>query len=140
AMAKRLKDDLARDGVPRDEVERRVEGSIRRFTQSPALILVCLTMEGMDAYPDAPRRRAEHIMAVQSVAASIENLLIALHSLGLGACWCCAPLFSQPEVRAALGIPEDVEPQALITVGWSDERPVPPPRLPLERVVHGDGW
>lgn len=140
AMARRFRKDLIRDGVPNTIVERRVGDSIKRITEAPVLILPCLTMEGMDAYPDRRRRKAEYVMAIQSVAASIENLLLALHVQGLGSCWLCAPLFSQPEVRRVLGMPSGVEPQALITVGWPDERPIPPPKLPLGEVVHWDRW
>lgn len=140
AMARRFRRDLIRDRVPSSEVERRVGDSIRRITAAPVLILACLTMEGMDAYPDRRRKKTEYVMAVQSVAASIENLLVALHVQGLGSCWLCAPLFSQPEVRRVLRMPRDVEPQALITVGWPDERPVAPSKLSPDEVVHEDRW
>lgn len=66
--------------------------------------------------------------------------MLAAHALGLGACWYCAPLFCQQEVRSVLGIPEDVEPQALIALGYPDERPEAPPRYPFEKIVHFDGW
>ena len=34
-------------------------------------------------------------MAVQSTAMAGQNLLLAAHALGLGACWMCAPCFHQ---------------------------------------------
>jgi len=37
--------------------------------------------------------QAERIMATQSVALAVQNLLLAAHDRGLGACWMCAPLF-----------------------------------------------
>lgn len=56
-------------------------------------------------------------MAVQSVAMAGQNLLLAAHAHGLGACWMCAPLFCPDVVRSALSLPIDWEPQGLITLG-----------------------
>ena len=89
----------------------------------------------MDRYPDEKRSQAEHIMAVQSVAAAIQNILLAVHAEGLGACWCCAPLFCQEAVRRVLKLPPTLEPQALITIGPPAESPPPPSRHPLKRIM-----
>ena len=62
----------------------------------------------------------ERIMAIQSVAASIENLLLAAHEAGLGACWMAAPLYCPDVVREVLQLPDDWEAQALIT-SWVPE-------------------
>ena len=140
AMAEVWKKDLLRDGVPKAEAEKLVAESIERFARAPVLVLACMTMEGMHTYPDERRQRAEYLMAVQSVAASIQNFLLAVSALGLGGCWYCAPLFCQEAVRRVLGIPPDVEPQALLAVGFPDERPTPPPRKPLEEVVYLERW
>ena len=57
-------------------------------------------------------------MAIQSVAACGQNLLLAAHELGLGACWMCAPLFAPDVVREVLDLPGDWDAQALITLGY----------------------
>ena len=139
-MGKKFREDLLADGFPGEECEKRVKTSIERMVNAPVLIIACLTMRNMDKYPDERRQRAEYVMAVQSVAAAIQNLLLAAHVEGLGACWRCAPLFAKEIVRKVLNIPEDVEPQALIEVGYPDEKPLPPPRKPIEEVVHWEGW
>jgi nitroreductase len=71
----------------------------------------------MDSYPDTRRKKAEYTMAVQSVAMAVQNLLLAAHAEGLGACWMCAPLFCPEAVREALALSEDWEAQAVITLG-----------------------
>ena len=76
-------------------------------------------MADMDQYPDDRRQQAERVMAVQSVALAAQNLLLAAHAEGLGACWMCAPLFCPDVVRDALALPEDWEAQALIHAGIS---------------------
>lgn len=140
AMAEEWDKDLRADGVPFEDRERLTKASIKQFTQPPILVVACLTMEDMDTYSDERRQRAEHIMAVQSVAASIQNLLLATHAEGLTACWFCAPLFCQDKVREILGIPENIEPQALITLGYSAEKPKTPSRKPLKSVLHQNYW
>jgi coenzyme F420-0:L-glutamate ligase/coenzyme F420-1:gamma-L-glutamate ligase len=79
--------------------------------------VACFTLDDMDRYPDARRAAAERLMAVQSTAMAVQNLLLLAHAEGLGACWMCAPLFCPDTVRAALDLPADWEPQALITLG-----------------------
>jgi F420 biosynthesis protein FbiB-like protein len=140
AMAIEWDRDLIRDGVPKEARESLIEDSIQRFTKPPVVIIACLAMDGMDRYPDKRRQEIERIMAVQSVAAAIENMLLAAHAEGLGSCWFCAPLFCENAVREVLEIPENVEVQALITLGYSAERPNPPPRKPLEEFTHVNGW
>jgi len=121
AMGERLRRDLAADGVPAEAIERDAVRSYARVTGAPLLILVCLTMADMDAYPDERRRRHEAAMAAQSTAMAGQNLLLAAHALGLGACWLCAPLFCADVVRETLGLPADWQPQGLITAGYPGE-------------------
>jgi F420 biosynthesis protein FbiB-like protein len=122
-------------GLGEKNIKAELKFSIQRFVTAPVLILPCLTMEEMDRYPDRARRRAEHAMAVQSVAAAIQNLLLAAHALGLGACWCCAPLFCQGLVRRILRLPRAWEPQALITIGVPSHTPPRPPRKGAETLT-----
>ncbi len=116
-MGERLRADLARDGVPQEVIDADAGRSYARLTGAPVLIVLCLTMRDMDAYPDPVRAAHERTMAVQSVAMAGQNLLLSAHAHGLGACWMCAPLFCEDVVRAALELDADWEPQAIITIG-----------------------
>jgi len=139
-MAEKWKKDLIKNGVSENERRLLLEASIERFTQAPAVIVACVSMEEMDKYPDGTRQRFEHLMATQSLAAAIQNMLLVAHSEGLGACWFCAPLFCQEVVKETLGIPKDIEPQALITLGYPDEKPMPPDRKGLEEIAYKGRW
>ena len=123
SMGSRLADDRRRDGDPEMAIRDDVERSYRRIVGAAVVIIVALTMKPMDRYPDAARSRAEYLMAVQSTAMATQNLLLAAHAEGLGACWMCAPLFCQLEVRRILGTPKDWEPQGLITMGYPASEP-----------------
>jgi coenzyme F420-0:L-glutamate ligase/coenzyme F420-1:gamma-L-glutamate ligase len=118
AMGERLRADLTADGAAPELIERDVSRSHSRISGAPLAIMVCLSMADMDRYPDGRRNEAEYIMAVQSVAMAAQNLLLAAHAEGLGACWMCAPLFCPDVVRNALNLPADWQPQALITLGY----------------------
>lgn len=117
AMGERLRQDLARDGLAAEAIEHDAGRSYNRITGAPVVIVLCLTMVDMDHYPDAGRRHNELLMAAQSTAMAGQNLLLAAHARGLGACWMCAPLFCPDVVRETLALPDDWQPQGLITLG-----------------------
>lgn len=123
AMNAVLRADLAADDLPPDQIETHAARRRDRLTRAPLLVLLCLTMVDMDDYPDPKRQAAERTMAVQSLALAGQNLLLAAHAEGLGACWLCAPLFCPEVVRDTLDLPEDWEPQAFISLGWPGESP-----------------
>jgi F420 biosynthesis protein FbiB-like protein len=134
AMGARLRADLTRDGAPAEVIEADAARSYDRLTAAPVLIVLCLSMVEMDVYPDARRAHLEWVMAAQSTAMAGQNLLLAAHALGLGACWMCAPLFCPEVVRAALSLPPDWEPQGVITLGYPAQERTKT-RKPLEEVV-----
>ena len=82
--------------------------------------------------------QAEHTMAVQSTAMATQNLLLAADAEGLGTCWMCAPLFCPDDVKAALSLPADWEPQGLITLGYPAQPGRNKPRKPLSDFVRFD--
>jgi coenzyme F420-0:L-glutamate ligase / coenzyme F420-1:gamma-L-glutamate ligase len=129
-MAERLRADRLRAADRVAEIDRDVARSRERITAAPAVIVVCLSTSGLaDHY--------ERLMAIQSVAAAIQNLLLAAHEAGLGACWMAAPLYCPDVVREVLTLPDDWEAQALITIGYPKGSDVgkPKERLDLRRVT-----
>ncbi|MCB0173039.1 MAG: nitroreductase family protein [Anaerolineae bacterium] len=118
AMGARLRADRTADGDDSDAIERDVARSYARLTGAPALIVICTSLIDMDHYPDPQRSRHEWTMATQSTAMAAQNLLLLAHAEGLGACWVCAPLFVPELVKEVLNLPDDWEPQGLITLGY----------------------
>jgi coenzyme F420-0:L-glutamate ligase/coenzyme F420-1:gamma-L-glutamate ligase len=140
AMAQAWLTDLKNDGTPQESGAALADASVERFTNAPILVVTCLTLQDMQQYPDAEKQKCERDLAVQSLSAAVQNLLLAAHASGLGACWYCAPIFCKPAVRQALQIPDDAEPQALITMGYPAEKPKAPRRKPLRSVAYVDVW
>ena len=134
AMGADFRKDLEADGRALEDVNRMVDRSVQRIMQSPVVVVLCLTMAEMDEYADRKRRRAEFRMAMQSVALTGGQMLLAAHAEGLGAVWICAPLFAQPVVRNALDLPGDWEPQGMILMGHPAVTPEPRSRKSIEEV------
>jgi len=78
---------------------------------------------------------------LQDCSAAIENLLIAAHLLGLGACW----LGVHPRgpridaIRHLLRIPTEIVPVSVIAVGYPDEEKEARTRY-MPRHVHQNRW
>jgi coenzyme F420-0:L-glutamate ligase/coenzyme F420-1:gamma-L-glutamate ligase len=135
AMSARYRSDLSQDGNLPQEAEERIRARETRLIEAPALVVLCMTTEDMNTYPDGARTHAERSMTIQSAALAGMQLLLAAHAEGLGACWMGAPLFAQQEVRESLQLEPAWEPQAMFLIG----EPLAPGedrgRLPLEEVV-----
>jgi coenzyme F420-0:L-glutamate ligase/coenzyme F420-1:gamma-L-glutamate ligase len=134
-MGERLRTERLRDGDPIDAIERDVSRSRERIVSAPVVIVACLSMQDMDRYLDERRNALERAMAMQGVAASIQNLLLTAHDLGLGACWMCAPLFAPDVVREVLNLPDDWEAQALITIGYPADDGKPKERVDFRKIT-----
>jgi coenzyme F420-0:L-glutamate ligase/coenzyme F420-1:gamma-L-glutamate ligase len=127
-MGERLKADRRRAADRVEEIDRDLARSHARITSAPALIVVCLSTSDLtDQY--------ERLMAIQSVAASSENLLLAAHEAGLGACWMAAPLYCPEVVREVLQLPADWEAQALITIGHPADEGKPKARVNFREIT-----
>ena len=133
AMGDRLRRDRSADGDLADAIDQDVARSYARITGAPAVIVVALDMSDMDHYRDG-RQGAEHTMAVQSTAMATQNLLLAAHAEGLGACWMCAPLFCPDVVTEALALPAGWEPQAIVTLGKAAGPGKPATRRPIGEI------
>jgi len=130
--------DTEKDGV---KVEAKMtQERVDRFANAPALILACISMNGLRKFPDQNRQMLERDLAQQSLGAAMQNLLLTVHALGLGACWFCAPGFCKETVRKVLGIPEVVEPEAFVIIGYAAEIPSVPPKKSFFENCFLDTW
>ena len=135
AMGEAWLRNLAMDGEDQATIAARLEGSRRRLLGAPVLVVPCLYTADLDRYPDPGRQAAEETMAVQSLGAAVQNLLLAAYDLGLDAGWMCAPLFCPDVVRDVLGLDAALTPHAIITVGHAARDPKRRGRLPVERLI-----
>lgn len=68
------------------------------------------------------------------VAIAVEHLCLALASLMLGSCWVCN--FDPAVIKETLALPDNVEPIAIIPVGYPDGDAIPEKtRKPLDEIL-----
>jgi F420 biosynthesis protein FbiB-like protein len=134
-MGTEFKRDLEADGLPQEEIQKRVTRSRERILAAPVVIILNLDMSEMDMYPDKKRRQAEFRMAMQSVASAGLQLLLAAHAEGLGGVWVCSPLFAQEIIQKILNLPETWEPQGMLFIGYPDMFPEARERKSLDEII-----
>ncbi len=134
-MGERWKQDLKADGMQQELIDSLTNSSMSRFLGCPLIVVVAMTMEDMDKYPDNRRNSAERIMAIESVSAAIQNMLLMAHALGIGASWSCAPLFAPEAVKQVLRLRDNWQPIAMIALGFPRRTPDAPPRKAINEVA-----
>lgn len=59
---------------------------------------------------------------------------------GLGTCFLGTTLYNSGDIVEALQLPRLVMPVATITLGWPDEYPARPDRLPIDGIIHDETY
>ena len=127
--------ELEMDGQSEEIVAIRMRKSRERIIHAPVIIIPCLYLEDLDRYPDERREADEKIMAIQSLGAAIQNMLLMTYELGLDGGWMCAPLFCPEIVCETLDLDMRLIPHALITVGYAAADPKRREHLPLSSLI-----
>lgn len=76
-------------------------------------------------------------------SAAIENILLMVTALGLGACWVIAPCIDvrdEDRIKGLLGIPEGFKAVSILSIGHPARAHKPRPRLPLKELVFTEKW
>ncbi len=102
---------------------------------APLAIFACSNRKR--AYEKCGKFARDYLTTVDC-AMAVENMLLMAHSLGLGAC--TVKSFSSVAVKQILEIPENVEPELMVTIGYPDEKPAPPPKIALEKITYLDRY
>lgn len=104
--------------------------TVRVLAQAPLIVLVF--NRATSRYEAEPYPVTARVIDVQSIGASIQNLLLAAHEKGLGTLWICDLL----DVRPVLEMMESgKELVAAIAVGYPGETPARPPRRSIDEAV-----
>ena len=115
------------------------------FSEAPITIAVlvkyferryvkCFTKKGLDLFE---ANKYFGFVEIQSVGAAIENLLLAAHRLGYGACWMNVPFVAKDELKKILGVKSPWDLIAMIPVGIPDHTyaPLRQRRKKLQEIV-----
>jgi nitroreductase len=113
---------------------------LRFFADAPLLFIVLYKrapsfleplLDGLDALTTEASLPAEGF----SAAMAIQNMLLAAHTLGLGACCTTAPLVAATEIRDILKIPPAYVIAALVPVGRPVKQAPAPFRKPIAQIL-----
>jgi coenzyme F420-0:L-glutamate ligase/coenzyme F420-1:gamma-L-glutamate ligase len=120
AMREAWRTDLAGDGRPAAQIERRLaRGQI--LYDAPEVVIPFMVPDGAHHYPDPARTAAEHTMFTVAVGAAVQGLLVGLAVRGVGSCWIGSTIFAPAVVRNILQLPQDCEPLGAIAIGYPTE-------------------
>jgi nitroreductase len=117
--------------------------------EAPVLLLPCSrrpVLPAAEALPPKIAARwqdeaayAERIRGA-SIYPAVQNIILACRALGLGSVITTNHIRCEDEVKALLGIPEDVSTWALMPIGWPIDKFGPLTRRPVAEVAHADRW
>jgi nitroreductase len=105
------------------------------FKQVPAIIVVL----GDPRYWNWVPGGGEDVL-LESIAAAVENMLLAAAALGLGSVW-YGPIPPHPnkqveQLKDVLGVPKQLRIIHLLPLGFPSKKPKVVPRKPLSEIVH----
>ncbi|MCS7135087.1 MAG: nitroreductase family protein [Candidatus Aenigmarchaeota archaeon] len=85
----------------------------RHVEEAPLVIVVCANLEKVALKFG---ERGKTLYAIQDTGASIQNMLLAAHALGLGASWVHA--FEEEAVKRILKLPDKIKPVGVLAIGF----------------------
>ena len=117
------------------------------LAEAPVLLVVCLkprVQPAREALPpdidyDAELAYADRIRGA-SIYPAVQNILLACRALGLGTVLTTNHLRCEAELKALLGIPNEVATFALMPIGWPLQNFGPLTRKPVREVAFADRW
>lgn len=124
--------------VVRDSATKRLLGDAafgQDFVRTaPVVVVFCADLGRVGHYGD----RGRALYCLQDVAAAVENMMLFLHSKGLGSVWVGA--FDEERAAEALALPKHARPVAIVPIGHPAEEGVRRRRLPMGQLVHRERW
>jgi nitroreductase len=140
--------ELAHAGLPPEraaELERKAFFALH-FAEAPLVMAVCA-----DGQDHLGRAVQEHFgvpvsaelardILMQSLGAAVQNLLLAAHALGFGACWMAAPVgLAGAELESRLGIAGSARLAAIVPIGRPVKARAPAPKKSVEAIILAPG-
>jgi nitroreductase len=121
-----LQDDAKRQAA----FQKLTSGQVSTFmADAPVNIVVCGKKDVWDMPYDT--------------SAAIENILLMVTALGLGACWVIAPCIDirdEERIKNLLDIPEGFKAVSILSVGHPSRPHRPRPRLAIKELVFNEKW
>lgn len=115
-----------------NEVKKRIADAALHQTfilQAPLVVVACADLSIERFYGS----RGKELYAIQDVACSIENMMLAACSLGFGSVWVGA--FDEDGIAKLLDMPSHLRPVAIVPVGYPGHNPLSPRRFDKDKAI-----
>jgi len=127
------------DDAEREAQQARVTSSAEylaeNFEKVPAMLIPCIPK-----LPDGAPSMAQ-ASVYGSILPGVWSFMLAARERGLGTAWTTIHMMFEDQAAEILGIPDDMQQCALVTIGYSKGTDFKPAkRPPLDTVVHWDTW
>ena len=96
--------------------------------KATAVVLICLDKQRADEEPGT----AEYDMVHMTLGAAMQNLLLAAHEQGLGAC--AIGSFHLPSLQSIFSLPAHLELKLQVALGYPVSQPKAPPLRALDEI------
>ena len=119
------------------------------MADAPVILVPCLTKREPPERASLPAvvqaRYPAHLANVQRISGSsiypaIQNIILACRGLGLGTVITTNHILYEDEIKAVLGVPENVATFALMPIGYPTRKYGPLTRKPVAEVAFVDNW
>jgi coenzyme F420-0:L-glutamate ligase/coenzyme F420-1:gamma-L-glutamate ligase len=128
AMGDAWRKDLTSDGLAPEKIEGILSRSHELLTHTPLLTICFADLTKAHDYPDGRRERAEWSLFAHSVGAALQTYMTSLATDGISSCWISAPVFCGDTLKSYFSLAPEVEPMALVLVGYASPEYQPRPR------------
>ena len=111
--------------------------------EAPLLILLAAKKKAARQYDNidpAVASRNQLCTRMASIYPAAQNIILACRALGLGSVLTTNHLLCEDEIKAEIGLPDDIETFALMPIGYPRDKPGGIRRKPLSEVAIRDRW
>lgn len=114
--------------------------------QAPVVLTVCLDVHRFNRWCEINKADAAYdnmLWFVNGIIDSMlfaQNICVAAENKGMGICYLGTALYNAAELINLLNLPQGVFPVTTITMGYPEEVPEQPDRLPMQAIVHEESY
>jgi nitroreductase len=99
--------------------------------EAPLAILVCSDIEKESKEGG---KLGKDYLSIADCSMAVENMVLAAYAMGLGTC--IVKSFSEIAIREILEIPEGIQPELLVVIGYPAQKLTPSDRIPIKEIAY----
>ena len=105
------------------------------ISDCPILIVVCSDNSEIERFFG---KKYSKKFGTQGCAAGIQNMLLKSEEFGISSSWCA--ISNEKLLKEILKIPENISTEAIICLGYSNEKQNAPKKININNLIHNEEW